>query len=518
MFLEELNQSNFPYFAQFHPEQLWSEIDQETQNQAKKLSQSYSFYPLISHRLYLNYVACSCLIKEIEQQVNNEELEIEITSTLPMEQDLNLAILSFINGSSLDVEIKSNNKTFKKRLILMPIDYSESGEVFSIPEEWVNIEGWRGHYYLFIHIEPEENWLRVCGFTSQTQLKEKADYNPYNHKYEVFPDNLIDDFSILLLSLELTPKAKQQSSSEEHLLSSSDVITQNSQQTFNEEEANAILSKARNYAFYPPRMSMDFEQWLRFIQQPNQLETLFQKVTNSDGIVARALEQAITENQSKCDHILQECNQFLTTQYKTFRELIKDLSKPFQNKGYAPYENRQQLVTLLNKVLFGQTNPDSLLGATRGDLAEPVVPVESIVKEIDELMRDTFEKYWDIETWLDDGIPDCVPNWQKIDIDPSAPRFEKELVIHQQNYILKLICLNRDDNQWRFQLEHQEKHPIPEGMKLILLTDNLEPLEEKASSESSDVLNIDVTVEQGQALVWKTEPLPDNYESEPLYF
>jgi hypothetical protein len=57
-------------------------------------------------------------------------------------------------------------------------------------------------------------------------------------------------------------------------------------------------------------------------------------------------------------------------------------------------------------------------------------------------------------------------------------------------------------------------------MKLILSKEEQEVLEEKdeVNSESPFCLTIDVTPESGDGLIWETEPLPDDYESEILWF
>ena len=61
---------------------------------------------------------------------------------------------------------------------------------------------------------------------------------------------------------------------------------------------------------------------------------------------------------------------------------------------------------------------------------------------------------------------------------------------------------------------------IPAGVKLILLTEDLQPFDGNQAQAKTPLnrLYIDVALgEEEEGLVWKTEPTADDYECETLY-
>jgi len=268
MLIPETTNSNLPGFAKHHPEELWLEVDAETQHKAEELANT-QVYPALRSRVYLNQVARSSLLKGLNEQIKeqiDEEVEVSIISKDTNQEEW-LRNWVFINGSDLECKITSEAKTSTRRLVLIPLNPSEDSHLFCVPREWVDIEDWAADYYLSVHISPEENWLRLRGFKTHKQLKQEAEYNPYNFSYEMSPDNLITDFSLLLLSFELATDTKPQWEAQEELLP----------QAISQEEANAILSKWGKPSPYSPRILMDFNKWVALIQNPDWKEKLYQK-------------------------------------------------------------------------------------------------------------------------------------------------------------------------------------------------------------------------------------------------
>ena len=528
MFLQESNFSKLPSFANLYPEELWIQIDKKTQTRAEELSQTYSSPPF-SDRVYLNKLARSCLLKELKKQTDDEEIQIGVNPTNQNNYENSVAIWTFIGGSDLEIQIKGQNETFKKRLILIPLDLYENGELFSIPREWVDLENWSGHYYLSVHVDVEEGWLRVRGFTTHKQLKQKADYNPYNYRYELLPEQLINDFSVLSLSLKLTPDAKQQSTSEKHLILQSEMINQENLEIEAEEEAKTILSEWKTHFSYPPRMSMDFEKWARFIQQPRQLEKLYKKGTYSNNKIIKILQ----ESQEDCIKNLQK---FLETQeyaediFVYLRQQIQDFPD-WKNQQELKNKLSNSLTTFLQQLSSAPTN----LMEARSQENDFSNVAEQISGEISELYNNVSRELWSPKKWMNQGAPKLVSGWKEIytpviggakargdeeETSSSIKGFQKELVINNKIYTIELICRDADRNIWTFQLKPSECETIPEGMKLILVQDNLETFEGNEAIASSEDVNllIDVELAPGEGLIWKTEPIPDNYQPEVLWF
>ena len=74
---------------------------------------------------------------------------------------------------------------------------------------------------------------------------------------------------------------------------------------------------------------------------------------------------------------------------------------------------------------------------------------------------------------------------------------------------------------WRFELRRATVgEMIPVGVKLMLLTEDLQPFDGNSGKAKKPVerLYVDIALgEEEEGLVWKTEPISDDYEYEVLY-
>ena len=138
--------------------------------------------------------------------------------------------------------------------------------------------------------------------------------------------------------------------------------------------------------------------------------------------------------------------------------------------------------------------------------------------------------------WLRSGVSDIAQQigWGQIELQPSfvGGRGEeltstkiilsRQLQLAGQNYELRVFPVgNIEDSIWRFELRNSTIGGlIPGGVKLRLLTEDLQPFEgnEDIALTAQESLYIDVALAPEEGLVWETEPLPDNYDQEILRF
>ena len=138
--------------------------------------------------------------------------------------------------------------------------------------------------------------------------------------------------------------------------------------------------------------------------------------------------------------------------------------------------------------------------------------------------------------WLRSGVSDIAQQigWGQIELQPSfvGGRGEeltstkiilsRQLQLAGQNYELRVFPVgNIEDSIWRFELRNSTIGGlIPGGVKLRLLTEDLQPFEgnEDIALTAQESLYIDVGLAPEEGLVWETEPLPDNYDQEILRF
>ncbi|EDX83156.1 hypothetical protein S7335_335 [Synechococcus sp. PCC 7335] len=140
-----------------------------------------------------------------------------------------------------------------------------------------------------------------------------------------------------------------------------------------------------------------------------------------------------------------------------------------------------------------------------------------------------------ITQWLRTQLPEAIQNigWQLITLpllpegargkDPQLPAqiLSRQLIITGLTYELRIFPLPSKIHHWRVELRSTGPgRSIPKGIKLILLTEDLQPFENNVATASvpTEVLALEVIVEPGEGLVWQTSPLPEDYDQEVLYF
>ncbi|AFZ32646.1 protein of unknown function DUF1822 [Gloeocapsa sp. PCC 7428] len=140
---------------------------------------------------------------------------------------------------------------------------------------------------------------------------------------------------------------------------------------------------------------------------------------------------------------------------------------------------------------------------------------------------------WSILQWLRSGISDVAQQigWQQVELQPSLARsrslestpasvaLSRQLVIAGQQYELRIT--QQDSEQWRFELRNTSMGAlIPEGVKLRLLTEDLQDFEnnEDTATTAVEQLFVEVALEPGEGIVWEIEPTPEGYEREILRF
>ena len=141
---------------------------------------------------------------------------------------------------------------------------------------------------------------------------------------------------------------------------------------------------------------------------------------------------------------------------------------------------------------------------------------------------------WSMRQWLQSGVSEVAQQlgWGRLSFQPSlagarsaeqttAPEsiMFRQLVIAGQSYELQIVSQVTAERLWRFELRPSglAAH-IPSGVKLRLLTEDLQPFEgnEDTATNPVDQLFVDVTLEPGEGIVWEIEPIPENYDREIL--
>ncbi|MEM7552545.1 MAG: DUF1822 family protein [Cyanobacteria bacterium P01_A01_bin.84] len=216
-----------------YPEHLWIEIsDIELEEIWSQIPANHYTHAAAYRRDFLNNLCLNTFLKWLQDEPELFEKYQKSSSS----QDLNY-LEEFVNGVNLNF-----NQT---GLVLLP---SEQGSIceLRIPQEWVDIPNLAGNYYLAVQLNVEENWLRIWGFISYEQVREKAKYDPIDRTYCLNNCDLIADINILWVAQEfLSPKQPQIKPLP----------------TLSAVQAKGIIDQLSKPTPYSPRLDISFSVW-----------------------------------------------------------------------------------------------------------------------------------------------------------------------------------------------------------------------------------------------------------------
>ena len=223
----------FDDLLEIYPEHLWVEFSEKERETA--LSQAIIYNHLNdvdTNRIFVNRLCLNTFVNWLEDEPElREKFHIPIPS-----QNLD-SQWEFVNGIDLNFN--------QARLVLVPNEQSFPTE-FRIPQEWVDIPNWAGNYYLAVQLNIEEAWLRIRGFISYEQVREKAQYDAIDRTYCIDNRDLIADIDVMWVAEALCPLHKPQTQA---LPSLSEV------------QAQDIIEKLTRPNIYSPRLHVSFAEW-----------------------------------------------------------------------------------------------------------------------------------------------------------------------------------------------------------------------------------------------------------------
>ncbi|NER03159.1 MAG: DUF1822 family protein [Okeania sp. SIO3C4] len=243
------------------PEQLLLEISSEETEQLWQESQNYS-NDAARWNAFLNHLCLNMTIKYLTEDTQPEEIP-QISLNL---ETLN-QIWEVVNGSAISIG--------ETRIILIPTEELDTEE-FAIPQEWVDLPTLVGDYYLAAVMEPEEYRMRIWGYTSYQNLKNKANYNELNRIYYLGQEFMTEDLNVMWVARELCPQAKP----EVEALGSLSL-----------DEATALVAELGRSSPYSPRLEAEFEKWGALLSNQNLLRMLYEQRLGSDRPTATNLLQ-----------------------------------------------------------------------------------------------------------------------------------------------------------------------------------------------------------------------------------
>lgn len=243
------------------PKEWWLELSPTIHAEAVHESQPCST-ATSRYRAYLNGVCLHSFLNWLQEDVP------EATPWLPL-ADLT-ATWEVVNGTAVQVGAT--------RFVLIPSEAIDDGEL-AVPQEWVDIPAWVGDYYLAVQVQPEQNWLRIWGYTTHQELKSKGDYDSDDRTYSVAAEQLTRDLNALWVTVRLCGTAQTRSA----------VVPL---PELSPSQAENLIQRLGNDVMFP-RLAIPFALWGALLEQETWRHQLWQRRTGgreTPGAVVRLRE------------------------------------------------------------------------------------------------------------------------------------------------------------------------------------------------------------------------------------
>lgn len=148
--------------------------------------------------------------------------------------------------------------------------------------------------------------------------------------------------------------------------------------------------------------------------------------------------------------------------------------------------------------------------------------------------RQGIQKQWSIRQWMQNGISEAATAFGWASLQPNLEGARGTVAPEQATTLIRKITISGleyellvkpkgkiRDRIWRFELRRATiGEMIPAGVKLMLLTEDLQPFDgnQAKAKTPKERIYVDIALgEEEEGLVWKTDPVSDDYEYETLY-
>lgn len=197
---------------------------------------------------YLNRLCLNILLPWLRDEYAPEAKVFPNTASLP-------SFWEITNGTAIDCDAG--------KIVIIPTETLDLSEL-RIPQEWVDIPLWTADYYLAVQVEPDDGWLRVWGYTTQAQVKEKATYDASDRTYSLSQEDIFTDVNVLWLARKLCP----------------DEITRTDVAPLPQlsvTQTDNLLQRLSNPDLIAPRIAVPFTTWGALLEQGGWLQRLYEQ-------------------------------------------------------------------------------------------------------------------------------------------------------------------------------------------------------------------------------------------------
>jgi Protein of unknown function (DUF1822) len=233
-------------FTFANPTDLILEIPKRAKNQAWQKSQSFS-HVTSRYQAYINELCLSAILPWLQEDFTPQAKVWSSTTALPSFWEL-------VNGTAITLD--------GTRLILVPSEAMDLSEL-RVAQEWVDIPSWAGDYYLAVQVEAEDDFVRVWGYCTHAQLKERGIYDAGDRTYSLDGSD-IAEISAFGVARQLCPEEPKKGA----ILELS-ILPQ--------EQAQNLIARLGNPEIIAPRLSIPFQLWGGLIEHGGWRQSLYQR-------------------------------------------------------------------------------------------------------------------------------------------------------------------------------------------------------------------------------------------------
>ena len=432
-----------------YPNQLWLKIPQEIQQKSWQRVQ-LSSNPTSKCQAYLNEICWQTFIPWLEAWLEEDSNQSSV-----IEKKKLADIWEFVNGSVINLG--------KTKIALIPSEATDNEE-FDIPQEWVDIPQWQADYYLAIQVNfdvSEEAWMRVRGYVSYQQLKNKGEYDQSDRIYYINQKYLEEDITNILLSLPQVTQAKEELVTETEL---------------SLETANQLLDGLSNPLVYYPRLAIPFSQWAMFITNSEWRQKLYQKRTGAK--VSLFNSQTVNLRQW-LDNLVNTVEEGWQTVETLFTPV-----EPIPVRGYQYQEETitKDAITPLIKLLE-PNNPEKERTQAAGVLGKIGVGYPEVIAALTELLHTAKEEETRWEAALSLGKIDPGNSYGGL---KRGKLIDLGVQLEGQKIVLIVAIMPQSDERvgvWIQLKPANERTKLPPYLKLTILSQGKTRLEAEARSD-----------------------------------
>ena len=254
-------------FSETYTDSLWLDFTPQERDIIWQQSRQDSSQDRSRYNAYLNRLCLNAVTAWLEE----EKDELDLESAQVWQSESLASIWEVVNGTAVTI---GDNK-----IVLIPSD-ADNNEELIIPQEWVDIPEWVADYYVGVQVDPEECWVKIWGYASHKQIKDKGEYFNLNQVYSVLKSQLVEDIYIMLAGMEFNPVTQVEVASLPVLSAA---------------EVEGLMTRLGQSTPYSPRLDAPFGQWGALLSNEQWRSQLYQQ-RNSQTVTTNKTVQALNNS------------------------------------------------------------------------------------------------------------------------------------------------------------------------------------------------------------------------------